>query len=108
MIVKSLGHLLRAVSPVFCRFHPLAPGSRLLAPGLHMDGKMYVYFPAEMQKPADVYVSTGFSSGIAEKLHYRFFASVSMKPAHRAVKGATLTRPKEPTTVWMISADTYL
>ena len=29
-------------------------------------------------------------------------------PAHRAVKGATVTRPKEPMTVWMISAATYL
>ena len=30
------------------------------------------------------------------------------KPAHRAVKGATVTRPKEPMTVWIISAATYL
>ncbi len=29
-------------------------------------------------------------------------------PAHRAVKGATVTRPKEPMTVWMSSAATYL
>src|SRR5699024_3176797 len=33
---------------------------------------------------------------------------VRRNPAHRAVKGATVTRPKEPTTVWMISAATYL
>ena len=36
------------------------------------------------------------------------FFRVRSTPAHRAVKGATVTRPKEPMTVWMISAATYL
>ena len=39
---------------------------------------------------------------------YECLFFVSKSPVHRAVKGATLTRPKEPTMVWMISADTYL
>ena len=33
---------------------------------------------------------------------------VNSSPAHREVKGATLTSPKEPITVWIISAATYL
>ena len=36
------------------------------------------------------------------------FPPARSRPAVRAVKGATVTRPKEPTTVWMISAATYL
>lgn len=35
-------------------------------------------------------------------------APVSSNPAHKAVKGATVTRPMEPMTVWISSAATYL
>ena len=37
-----------------------------------------------------------------------FSCPASSSPAHRAVNGATVTRPKEPTTVWISSAATYL
>ena len=54
-------------------------------------------------------VSGKIISSRCQKIIRRFyFFLVSIKPAHKAVKGATLTRPKEPTMVWMISADTYL
>lgn len=36
------------------------------------------------------------------------FLLVRIIPAHIAVKGATVTSPNEPTTVWIISAATYL
>ena len=35
-------------------------------------------------------------------------APVRSNPAHKAVKGATVTRPMEPTTVWISSEATYL
>ncbi len=52
--------------------------------------------------------SSPFSAFFRSSLPYRYGCLQSRTPAARAVRGATLTRPKEPTRVSVSSAATYL
>ena len=93
----SKGIFPRLTSPPFHRFGRLSvqAGAGYLSFSAQFTMIMIPYYTPEAG------LSTVFPGIFA-------FPPARSRPAVRAVKGATVTRPKEPTTVWIISAATYL